>query len=69
MATMGQLRFRVPGMTCDHCVHAISGEISRIEGVTLVEIDLATKWVEVQGTQDVEAVREAVDEAGYEAEL
>ncbi|HEX6130648.1 MAG TPA: heavy metal-associated domain-containing protein [Actinomycetota bacterium] len=63
------LTFRVPGMTCDHCVHAVTAEVGAIEGVTSVEIDLGTKVVEVQGTDDVDAVRAAVDEAGYEAEL
>jgi copper ion binding protein len=63
------LTFRVPGMTCDHCVRAVTAEVGAIEGVTSVEIDLGTKVVEVRGTEDVDAVRAAVDEAGYEAEL
>jgi copper ion binding protein len=63
------LTFRVPGMTCDHCVRAVTAEVGAIEGVTSVEIDLGTKVVEVTGTDDVGAVRAAVDEAGYEAEL
>jgi copper ion binding protein len=69
MTTMTQLRFRVPGMTCDHCVNAVTGEIEKVSGVTKVDVDLTTKWVDVEGTEDVEAVRAAVDEAGYEADL
>jgi len=61
--------FKVPGMTCDHCVHAVTQEVGKIEGVTKVDVDLATKVVTVDGTDDVEALRAAVDEAGYEAEL
>jgi len=64
-----ELAFRVPGMTCDHCVSAVTEEVSKIDGVTAVDIDLGTKIVRVTGTGDVEAVRGAVDEAGYEAEL
>ena len=64
-----QLVFEVPGMTCDHCVHAVSEELANIEGVTNVEVDLATKRVVVDGTDDVGAVRAAVDEAGYEAAI
>jgi copper chaperone len=69
MAATPQLRFQVPGMTCDHCVHAVTSEIGKLPGVTNVDVDLETKWVEVDGTDDVPAVRDAVDEAGYEATL
>jgi copper ion binding protein len=67
--TSPRLAFEVPGMTCDHCVHAVSEELSRIEGVTTVDVDLGSKRVVVEGTDDVEAVRAAVDEAGYEAAI
>lgn len=63
-----ELRFSVPGMTCDHCVQAVRQEIVGVGGVVHVEVDLATKAVAVTGTGiDQEAVWQAVDEAGYEA--
>ena len=65
--TEPRLTFEVPGMTCDHCVRSVSGELASIDGVTHVDVDLATKRVVVDGTDDVDAVRAAVDEAGYEA--
>jgi copper chaperone len=61
-------RYTVTGMTCGHCVSAVTAEVGRIEGVTEVDVDLATGAVTVSSTAalDDEAVREAVDEAGYE---
>jgi copper ion binding protein len=61
-------RYMVKGMTCDHCVSAVTAEVGRIEGVTGVDVDLATGSVTVSSSAalDDEAIREAVDEAGYE---
>jgi copper chaperone len=61
-------RFTVKGMTCGHCVSAVTTEVGRIEGVTGVDVDLATGSVTVSSTAalDDEAIRGAVDEAGYE---
>lgn len=58
----------VEGMTCEHCVRAVSDEVSKVVGVVAVEVDLDTKLVEVTGVDvDDAAVLAAVDEAGYEA--
>jgi copper chaperone len=61
-------RYAVKGMTCEHCVSAVSAEVGRIDGVSGVDVDLATGAVTVTSaaTLDDSAVREAVDEAGYE---
>lgn len=61
-------RYAVKGMTCGHCVSAVSAEIGRIGGVTGVDVDLATGSVTVTSAAalDDAEVREAVDEAGYE---
>jgi copper chaperone len=62
--------FTVPGMTCDHCKHAVSAELGAVAGFTSVEIDLDTKLVKVSGQGlDDDALRAAVDDAGYEAIL
>ena len=62
------LTYSVPGMTCDHCKHAITTEVSRVSGVAEVEVDLGTKLVEVVGEAlDDSALRAAIVEAGYEA--
>jgi copper ion binding protein len=60
--------YRVTGMTCDHCVRAVTEEVGRLAGVTNVEVDLAsgTMAVSSDAPLDQDAVRAAVDEAGYE---
>jgi copper chaperone CopZ len=68
MTAMTELRFTVPGMTCDHCVRAVSTEVAKVRGVNQVDVDLTTKAVVVVGTDiDRGAVWAAVDEAGYQA--
>jgi copper chaperone CopZ len=64
---MNELALTVPDVSCDHCVHAITGEVEQVAGVSTVQVDLATKLVHVRGNAfDPEAVRAAVVEAGYE---
>ena len=60
--------YRVDGMTCGHCVHAVSTEIAKLDGVTNVSVDLDTGQVSVTSDSPLpdEAVIAAVDEAGYE---
>lgn len=66
--SVSELRFQVPGMTCGHCVNAVKTEVAGVAGVTSVDVDLETKNVVVQGAHlDLEAIKAAVDEAGYEA--
>ena len=58
----------VRGMTCGHCADAVTEEVSRIPGVTGVQVDVAAGRVTVEADQPVpaDAVAAAVDEAGYE---
>ncbi|MBL1092928.1 MULTISPECIES: heavy-metal-associated domain-containing protein [Streptomyces] len=60
--------YQVTGMTCGHCEGAVSSEISEIPGVSAVQAVAATGLVTVtsKAPLDEEAVRAAVDEAGYE---
>ncbi|MFI0741200.1 heavy-metal-associated domain-containing protein [Streptomyces sp. NPDC021100] len=60
--------YKVTGMTCGHCEGSISQEVSALAGVTSVKAVAATGLVTVTsaGPLDDEAVRAAVDEAGYE---
>ncbi|GAB2626529.1 heavy metal transport/detoxification protein [Paractinoplanes abujensis] len=60
--------YTVTGMTCGHCVQAVTGELSALPGVDAVQVDLASGAVTVtsEAPLDGEAVRAAVDEAGYE---
>ena len=60
--------YRVEGMTCQHCVGAVSGAIGAIPGVTEVRVDLDTAEVTVTSASPLDDadVAAAVDEAGYE---
>ena len=65
---MSSSTYTVTGMTCGHCVSAVTEEISQLPGVQGVDVDLATGAVTVTSDAPVEeaAVRAAVEEAGYE---
>ncbi|MER6592022.1 MULTISPECIES: heavy-metal-associated domain-containing protein [Micromonospora] len=60
--------YQVQGMTCGHCVNSVSTEVSAIQGVSDVQVDLASGRVTVtsESPLDTESVRAAVDEAGYD---
>ncbi|WP_040869813.1 heavy-metal-associated domain-containing protein [Nocardia exalbida] len=60
--------YTVTGMTCGHCVSSVKTEIGKIDGVTGVEVDLASGAVRVDSTAQIADadIVAAVDEAGYE---
>lgn len=60
--------YTVSGMTCGHCEKAVGEELSALPGVLSVAADAKSGRVTVTATAvpDDEAVRAAVDEAGYE---
>ena len=60
--------FSVPEVSCQHCVQAITAEVSRLPGVQNVKVDLGSKRVRVEADERVspQAVVEAINEAGYD---
>ncbi|GAA3700496.1 heavy-metal-associated domain-containing protein [Nonomuraea antimicrobica] len=60
--------YQVEGMTCGHCVSAVTAEVGKVAGVSGVEIDLAAGAVTVTSETplDVALIDAAVVEAGYE---
>ena len=61
-----QREYRVAGMTCGHCVAAVTEEVEQVAGVSAVRVSLDGR-LEVQGSSlDDAAIRAAVEEAGYE---
>ncbi|WP_305786054.1 heavy-metal-associated domain-containing protein [Symbioplanes lichenis] len=60
--------YTVTGMTCAHCVQAVTSELSGLPGVADVQVDLGSGAVTVTSAEPLpaEEVRAAVDEAGYE---
>ena len=67
MSTSTTETFTVTGMTCDHCVRSVTEEVGAVDGVTGVQVDLASGRVEVVSSHPlaIEKIREAVEEAGY----
>ena len=60
--------YTVPAIHCAHCEMSIKEEVSEVEGVEDVVVDLETKLVTVSGRAlDDAALRAAIEEAGYEA--
>ena len=63
-----EITYTVSGMSCGHCTAAVEEEVGRVPGVETVNADLDTKLVVVRGEGlEDEALRAAIDEAGYEA--
>ncbi len=60
--------FTVPSMSCQHCVNAITKEVTQLNGVQNVKIDLGTKRVSVETAVQVSTddVVNAIKEAGYD---
>jgi copper chaperone len=60
--------YHVNGMSCEHCVNAVSQELERLDGVRTVDVDLASGVITVSSETPLDdaLVRAAVDEAGYE---
>jgi len=62
------LTYTVSAIHCEHCAMSITEEVSEVEGVEDVGVDLETKLVTVRGSElDDAALRAAIVEAGYEA--
>jgi copper chaperone len=57
--------YSVPGISCGHCKSAIEAEVSEVDGVDSVVVDVDAKLVTVSGGDDA-AIRDAIDEAGYD---
>jgi copper ion binding protein len=65
---MSTITVAVSGMTCGHCATSVREEVGSIPGVTSVDVDLASGKVTIDSEQqvDAEAIKGAVEEAGYE---
>lgn len=63
---MADKTYTVSGMTCEHCVNAVTQEVSGVDGVDTVAVDLQSGQLTVTGAGFSDAnVAAAVDEAGY----
>lgn len=62
------LRLKVSGMTCGHCVRAITKAVQSVDEGAAVNVDLSTGEVTVRGTADASIVTAAIAAAGYQVE-
>ena len=65
---MTEQTYRVPDVSCEHCVRAITEELTKLPGVAEVAVDLQTKLVTVRHDASVtdDQVRGGIAEAGYD---
>lgn len=60
----------ITGMTCDHCVHAITTAVKDVPGVSGAEVSLEGKSAVISGDSfDVQKILDAIEEEGYSAAL
>lgn len=65
---MVEKTFLVPDVSCEHCVRAITNELSQIEGIEQVKVDIPTKIVTVRASDAVAdaTIVAGLGQAGYE---
>lgn len=59
------IEFQVEGMSCQHCVTAVTNAIREHDGAAQVQVDLASGRVAVESVQPADTLKAAIDEAGY----
>ncbi|MBI6925523.1 heavy-metal-associated domain-containing protein [Pseudomonas putida] len=60
--------FTVEGMTCGHCVKAVTQAVQALDSAAQVDVDLASKQVRVDSSANPAQIRAAIEEEGYQAE-
>ena len=60
--------FKVQGMTCGHCVRAVTAALQGVDPQAQVEVDLAAKEVRVESEAEARALIEAIREEGYQVD-
>ena len=63
------ITLQVGGMTCEHCVRAVTKTLQAVPGVENVSVNLAGGRAEVEGAADPQALVRAIESEGYEANL
>ncbi|MDG9881221.1 heavy-metal-associated domain-containing protein [Pseudomonas putida CSV86] len=61
--------FNVEGMTCGHCVKAVTNAVQREDAAAEVKVDLAQKQVSVKSELPAEQILELIRDEGYEARV
>ncbi|KIF83339.1 heavy-metal-associated domain-containing protein [Noviherbaspirillum autotrophicum] len=56
---------KVEGMSCNHCVNAVTRSVQEVDAAAKVDIDLSQQTVRVASSASLAAIQSAVSEAGY----
>jgi copper chaperone len=66
--TVTEKQYKVPEISCEHCVRAITNELTSVSGIEVINIDIPTKVVTIRHTDEVsdEQIVATIAEAGYE---
>jgi copper chaperone len=62
------MEFNIPAMSCGHCAGVITQTVKSLDPAAQVNVDLASKKVVVQSSQERQTVAAALAEAGYPAQ-
>lgn len=60
------ITLEVKGMSCNHCVASVTEALSKVPGVTKVDVDLLAAKATIVGEFDVQAAKDAVAKIGFE---
>ena len=66
---MENITLNVKGMSCGHCVNAVEGSVSELQGVKMVKVHLDKGTVDVEFDQNVVnlgKIKETIDDQGYD---
>ena len=62
------LTLKVSGMTCGHCAQTVTKAVEGVPSVERALVDLNAGQVAIEGGADESAIRQAIEDAGYEVE-
>ncbi len=67
---MSTMKLKISGMTCDHCVRAVTKALTSVDGVErVVEVNLERGEALIEGSPKPQELFAAVEEEGYTAEV
>lgn len=59
-------KIMIEGMSCGHCVKHVEEALGELSAVSTVEVNLEGKYAVIEGAAEDTAIKEAIDEAGYD---
>ncbi len=64
------IKLKIAGMTCQHCVRSVTEAVAKVPGVQeVVAVDLARQEALISGQAETDALVDAVQKAGYQAQV